>query len=691
MNTVHDKLEQIGIYSNQEQMSDAQRIKYLNTLMRSENIAEELDFDQLSEIIKQVKHDYDKDKSTMEDWLSAIDDGMELSKFDLQGKSTPWEQSANFKSPRSIAFGLAFGDRATTELLNGTKIAKSTIYGEDREGEKQKRGDRLALVLNWEIQRNMKGWKTNHRKMLYMLPNYGCIFKKQFYNHMTGKTESRMIGYDQFVVNNDETIDGDLKRFTEDFRYEPSEIIQRQASGVWADFETQIDTSVSNNDGCVSEQYTWIDIDGDGILEPYQVTFQTSGKHIYHIKALYSKDTISLAGKDKRQRLTLTEINQLNELAKDENNVSANLYSGYKVINFDAIHGITKYGYIPDPEGGYLDVGNYYLLSSLIKSVNKAVNQMLNSSELSLNGGGILSDDWDQESGDLRIGLQEWYKTAISAEKLSASMFPWQVKEPSQVHIALVELLISELQNLASSYDLSQVIGPNTPAASVLAMITQEESQHGAIIRGVYDSMSEEFTNIKLILMNSMPNAKYQNLVDDLEANIKEDLTDENLDVYPDADPESSSRMQRLQKAVVELDTAQLYIAAQKFDMIDPILRNFYKSIGSDLAEIIYPEKTPEQLAQEQQQAQAQQEQAAAQAEEERVTNKRLSDSVSVTNEEKALLDRAKADAQVKKTDIEVAKLSSEAELLLEKAETEAANQEKIIKETRTEVGIGDE
>jgi len=130
MNTVHDKLEQIGIYSNQEQMSDAQRIKYLNTLMRSENIAEELDFDQLSEIIKQVKHDYDKDKSTMEDWLSAIDDGMELSKIDLQGKSTTWEQSANFKSPRSIAFGLAFGDRATTELLNGTKIAKSTIYGE---------------------------------------------------------------------------------------------------------------------------------------------------------------------------------------------------------------------------------------------------------------------------------------------------------------------------------------------------------------------------------------------------------------------------------------------------------------------------------------------------------------------------------------------------------------------------------
>ena len=94
-------------------------------------------------------------------------------------------------------------------------------------------------------------------------------------------------------------------------------------------------------------------------------------------------------------------------------------------------------------------------------------------------------------------------------------MLPWPVREPSPVQIQIVQMLIAELQNIASSYDLSEVIGPNTPAASVLAMIMKEESSHGAILDGVYDSMAEEFNNIKMIMIVVIPNGKYRNIADD--------------------------------------------------------------------------------------------------------------------------------------------------------------------------------
>ena len=48
--------------------------------------------------------------------------------------------------------------------------------------------------------------------------------------------------------------------------------------------------------------------------------------------------------------------------------------------------------------------------------------------------------------------------------------------------------------------------------------------------------------------------------------------------------------MQRIQKAVAELDTANVFIQSQQFDKIDPIMKNFYKAISSDLADIIYPD-----------------------------------------------------------------------------------------------------
>ena len=139
MNMASERLEDIGIYSNPQDLTDKQRIEYINELMKADNIVDLLERDELDEIIQQVKMEYSDDEATMSSWRKSIKDGMKLIEFEMESKSIPWEGSANFKTPRSLAFGLAFGDRAASELLKGPSIVKTQIFGKDPGGDKEKR------------------------------------------------------------------------------------------------------------------------------------------------------------------------------------------------------------------------------------------------------------------------------------------------------------------------------------------------------------------------------------------------------------------------------------------------------------------------------------------------------------------------------------------------------------------------
>ena len=108
--------------------------------------------------------------------------------------------------------------------------------------------------------------------------------------------------------------------------------------------------------------------------------------------------------------------------------------------------------------------------------------------------------------------------------------------------------------------------------------------------------MSSEFK--KLIVLNSkfLDPAEYQEVLDDPEANFEADFNVKSMNVVPVANPEISSKIQRIQQAQAEL--SQVELIAQTGGNVRAVVIKFLEAIGTQNIDEIYPEEDPQQRLQ---------------------------------------------------------------------------------------------
>jgi len=139
---------------------------------------------------------------------------------------------------------------------------------------------------------------------------------------------------------------------------------EKQNMGIYADIDLADPVSAPNlmpedaahNNTSVPytiiEQHTFLDLDDDGYAEPYIVTFEyTSGK-ILRISRRYHLDDVT---------------------SKDDNKTIARI---------KPIQMFTKFGFIPNPDGSFYDIGFGILLGPINESVNTLINQLVDSGHL---------------------------------------------------------------------------------------------------------------------------------------------------------------------------------------------------------------------------------------------------------------------------------------------------------------------
>ena len=92
-------------------------MQQLITFAQSDNIAEDIDNEVLTKIANRVIEQFVEDDASMGDWKDLVDKGIELAKPDIHPRSSPWQGAANYKHTGLMSASIAFGDRASAELL----------------------------------------------------------------------------------------------------------------------------------------------------------------------------------------------------------------------------------------------------------------------------------------------------------------------------------------------------------------------------------------------------------------------------------------------------------------------------------------------------------------------------------------------------------------------------------------------
>jgi len=229
-----------------------------------------------------------------------------------------------------------------------------------------------------------------------------------------------------------------------------------------------------------------------------------------------------------------------------------------KVVSIEAIQYYTKYSFIPNPDGGFYDIGFGRLLGPINNSANTIINQLVDAGSLSNLQAGFIGKGLRIKMGESRFQPGEWKAVNAVGDDLKKQIFPLPVREPSQVLFNLLDLLLKSGKELASVAEIfvGKMPGQNTPATTTMATIEQGMKVFTAVYKRVYRSLTSEFRKIYRL------NRQYMNpdeVVSVLDVPAQQaDYQGPEDDIIPGADPTAVSSQEKQAKVQALMQILQL-------------------------------------------------------------------------------------------------------------------------------------
>lgn len=492
---------------------------WLTAAVEKDNIALDMEASELDRLGGEVVKHYELDLASRADWEEKTQNAMKLAKQVREDKSTPWEGASNIKYPLLTEAAIQFASRALPELIKGSDIVKCEVTGDDPDGTKEDRANRVSTHMSWQLDKQMPEWVPDVDRALHTHPIVGGYCKKTYFKD---RNFSELISLEDYIVNNKANRNR-LRRESHRYWYYKNDILEEMRSGLWLDQElgegNKPDDAGDDDQGHeIIEQHCFKDLDGDGYKEPYIVTVHRQTGKVLRIVARYELQGIKLNSKSEVFRIT-------------------------------PISYFTLFEFIPDPAGGFYPMGFGQLLEPLNESINTLLNQLVDSGTMAIRAGGFIAKGVRLKGGKWDFSPFEWKMVEVSGASLRESIFPLPVREPSPVLFQLLGLLVQAAKDTANIKDVltgeSKALGANASPNTVMALIEQGMKVFSGIYKRFYRSLTEEFR--KLYRLNSI----YLEAQESFRVAGKpyvvgqNDYQTDDLEILPVADPNMASDIQR--------------------------------------------------------------------------------------------------------------------------------------------------
>lgn len=516
----------------------------LRSYIESINLAEKLSEEELEKIGQDAKAGYELDNASREEWLRCVEKWTELAKLVARNKSWPWPNASNVKYPLLATASMQFAARAYPSLLpSDGRYVKARVVGKDPDGQKTQTAEAVSIYMSYQLCHEIEGWEEEMDRLLIMLPVIGTLFKKTYWDSVKKVNCSHVILPQHLVVDYWAKSLRDAERISEILFINERVYKEKTQSGLWLDVDLGDPSTQEHGDMeqpipsradettpyVFVEQHTYLELDDDDYKEPYIVTFHRATGKVVRIVARYDDNSITYRDDDPK-----------------------------KIACIEPIQYYTKFGFIPNPDGSFYDIGFGILLGPVNESVNTLINQLVDSGTLNNMQSGFLGKGLRLRAGDHIFKPGEWKLINNTGDDLKKSILPLPSKEPSKVLFELLSLLIQSGKELASVAEIftGKMPGQNTPATTTMASIEQGMKVFTAVYKRIYRSLGEEFK--KLYRLNGIymnPNT----YVDFVGMPIgPDDFNEDSHRIIPGADPTAVSQTEKLMKAQGLMEMLQM-------------------------------------------------------------------------------------------------------------------------------------
>lgn len=538
------------------------------------NVAEEVDSDMLATIGSKVVREYQIDETSRGEWKEKAEKALERAKLKRSRKTYPFDGAANVKYPLLTTAALQFAARAYPAIVEGQRVVKGQVVGDDPNGDKRSKADRISKHMSYQLINEMPEWEEDTDTLLHQLPIVGCCFRKVFYDRTLKRNRSEMVSALDLCVNQKTRSMETVPRISQVFELYPHEIEERAADGVFINCD-DLGTAQTGGDDDEDaphefiEQHRYLDLDEDGYREPWIVTVHKETEKVVRIVANFDPAELKI---DDAQ-------NRVGRIAR------------YNVF--------VKYPFFRDPDGGFYDLGLGELLESMSEVIDSTINQMLDAGHLQNAGGGFIGSGLRLKKNQMRFAPGQYHVVDAAGSKVREAIYNMEHPGPSAVLFNLLGMMIEAGKEISQVKDiLSGDVPRQQPATTTLAMIEQGMKVYTSIYKRIHRSLKKEYGLLFALNAKFLPEQSYFTVMDSQKAVQKSDYEAGSLDVVPVSDPNIVTDMQRMTRAQAYLEAANAPSAAGVLNIREAWLR-YFEGIGSeDIEKLVLPEQTepsPEQ------------------------------------------------------------------------------------------------
>lgn len=558
-------------------------VEFLRSILKLPNIVPELDKEVVTKIGMEVTRGFDLDKGSRSEWETQTKTAMDLALQVATEKSWPWPKAANIKYPLITTAAIQFSARAYPAIVQGSEVVKGEVLGLDQDGKKKDRADRIGRHMSYQVLEEIKDWDEEEDKLLLQMAIVGNAFRKTYFDTMLGLPCSDLVSAMDLVYDH-ATPWNKLRRKTHCLNLFKNDVIERVRGEIFTEIELGLPEGAENDEDShyeFLECHCWIDLDEDGYKEPYVVTVKKDSSEVVRIIARFDEDGIYLNGRG--------EITKIKE-----------------------VEYFTKFGFMPNPDGGSYDIGLGLLLNPINEAVNTVFNQMLDAGTLANTGGGFLGGGLKMKGGAVRFAPGE-FKPVDSTGRISDNIYHMQFPGPSNVLFQLLGMLIQAGKEMSSVQDImTGERQANETATTTLALIEQGQKVFSAIYKRVHRSHKQEFKKLFRLNKLYLQPEDYFRFNDKVETIYLEDYQGDGTDVTPVSDPSLVSDGQILARA----EALMKFVDDPMVNQVE-LRKNYFKAIKIQNIETFISEEEPQippeiqmQMQQMQEQLQMMQQQA---------------------------------------------------------------------------------
>jgi len=500
----------------------------------NDNLAEDMDEGQLTELSGDLLGEYDADINSRKDWLTTYVDGLELLGLKVEDRTEPWPGACNVYHPLMTEALVKFQAETMMETFPAAGPVKTVIIGKQTK-EKEDAAERVKDDMNYQLTDMMPEYRPEHERMLWGLGLSGNSFKKVYYDPSLERQVAMYVPAEDIVVpygaSNLET----AERVTHVMRKTKNELHRLQVAGFYRDVDLgepfldidEAEKKIAEKLGFnpteddrykVLELHVNLDLENgdseDGIALPYVVTIEKGTGTILAIRRNWNPDDKL---KSKRQHF---------------------------------VH----YGYIPG--FGFYCFGLIHLIGAFAKSGTMILRQLVDAGTLSNLPGGLKSRGLRIKGDDTPIAPGEFRDVDVPSGAIRDNILPLPYKEPSQVLNQLMNQIIEEGRRFASAADMKvSDMSANSPVGTTLAILERTLKVMSAVQARIYYAMKQEFKLLKGIIRDYTPEEySYDPEVGDRRA---KQADYDNVDVIPVSDPNAATMSQKVVQYQAVMQMAQ--------------------------------------------------------------------------------------------------------------------------------------